>query len=167
MPILRTVETREPPEQRRRMPRAPGRDDALPQPSESLWALGQRLTWVAALVLTVSAFTGWYSGSGEGIPLSVTGWDTGTLGKLVFAIGVAVLALVVMREAGIDLPATFPESLVVIFLGSLATVFVLIRLVSIPDRFLPADGRSIGIWISLTAALALIVAGLLQASEEL
>jgi hypothetical protein len=40
-------------------------------------------------------------------------------------------------------------------------------LISIPERFLPVDGRGIGIWISLLAALAVIAAGLLQASEEL
>jgi hypothetical protein len=60
-----------------------------------------------------------------------------------------------------------PDSLVVLGLGSLAMIFVLIRLISIPDRFLPASGRSIGIWISLVAALAVIVAGLLRAGEEL
>ena len=46
-----------------------------------------------------------------------------------------------------------PESLVVIALGAVATVFVLIRLISIPDEFFPA-GRGVGIWISLVAALA-------------
>jgi hypothetical protein len=60
-----------------------------------------------------------------------------------------------------------PESLVVIALGALATVFVLIRLISIPEQFLPADGREIGIWISLLAAVGVIVAGLLEAAEEL
>jgi hypothetical protein len=132
-----------------------------------LWAIGERLTWVAGLVLALSAFAGWYAGSGDGLNLSVIGWHTGTLGKLVFFIGLAVLLLVALREAGIDLPASVPESLVVIALGSLATIFVLIRIITIPERFLPADGRGIGIWISLAAAFAVIVAGLLQASEEL
>jgi hypothetical protein len=72
----------------------------------------------------------------------------------------------VLREAGIALPATVPESLLVIVLGSVATVFVLIRLISIPDRFFPFE-RGIGIWISLLAAIAVIVAGLLRASDEL
>jgi len=39
--------------------------------------------------------------------------------------------------------------------------------ISIPDSMLPADGRGIGIWISLLAALAVILGGILQASEEL
>ena len=134
---------------------------------EGFLEVGERLTWVSGLVLAVSAFTGWYVGSGEGNTLSVIGWHTGTLGKLVFFVGLAVLVLVALREAGIDLPAAVPESLVVITLGSLATIFVLIRLISIPEAFLPADGRGIGIWISLAAALAVIVAGLLEAAEEL
>jgi len=110
---------------------------------------------------------GWYVGSGDGLTISVIGWHTGVLGKLVFFIGLAVLALVALRQAGIEPPATVPESLVVIALGAVATVFVLVRLISIPERFLPADGRGIGIWISLLAALGVIVAGLLEAAEEL
>src|SRR5215216_2326290 len=132
-----------------------------------IWALGERLTWLAAVVLLLSSLTGWYVGSGDGLTISVIGWHTGILGKLVFFVGLAVLALVALRQAGIELPAVVPESLVVIALGALATVFVLIRLVHIPDDFLPADGREIGIWISLLAALAVIVAGLLEAAEEL
>jgi hypothetical protein len=74
---------------------------------------------------------------------------------------------VALREAGIELPPSVPESLVVIALGSLSTIFVLIRLISIPDTFLPASGRGFWIWISLLASLAVIGAGLLRASEEL
>jgi hypothetical protein len=146
-------------------PEAPPR--AWPQPAGRLWALGETLTWVAGLVLMLSSFMGWYSGSGSGLTLTVMGWHTGTLGKLVFFIGLAVLALVILREFGIELPATVPESLIVIALGSLATVFVLIRTITIPEQFFPNDGRAIGIWISLLAALGVIAAGLMQASEEL
>jgi hypothetical protein len=127
------------------------------------------MTWVSGLVLAISCFTDWYAGteSGGGFTLSVIGWHTGALGKLVFFVGLAVLALFLLEEAGVELPATLPVSLLVIALGSLATIFVLIRLISIPDTFLPATGRGIGIWISLVAALAVIVAGLVRASEEL
>jgi hypothetical protein len=129
---------------------------------------GERLAWVAGLVLAISAFTDWYAGSqADGLTLSVTGWHTGALGKLVFFAGLATLILEALREAGIELPATVPESLVLIALGSLATIFVLIRLISIPDTFFDTAGRGIGIFISLIAAVALIVAGLLRAAEEL
>ena len=131
-------------------------------------ALGERATWISGLILSISVFTDWYAGSGAvGPTIAVIGWHTGTLGKLVFFIGLAVVALVALREAGIELPPSIPESLVVIALGSLSTIFVLIRLISIPDEFLPASGRGIGIWISLLASLAVIGAGLLTASEEL
>ena len=156
MPILYPVETNDPDP-------GPGRS---PGPLRPL-ALGERLTWLSGLILLLSTLMGWYVGSGDGLTISVIGWHTGVLGKLVFFIGLAVLALVALREAGIELPATVPESLVVIALGALATVFVLIRLISIPERFLPADGRGVGIWISLLAALGVIVAGLLEAAEEL
>jgi hypothetical protein len=130
------------------------------------WSVGARLTWLSGLLLSVSAFTDWYAGSGDGITIGVIGWHTGALGKLVFFVGLAVLALYALREAGIELPATLPESLIVIALGALATIFVLIRVISIPDQF-PGSSRGIGIWISLVSALAVIVAGLLTASEEL
>ncbi len=131
-------------------------------------ALGERATWIAGLILSVSAFTDWYAGSGSvGPTIGVIGWHTGTLGKLVFFIGLAVLLLVALREAGVDLPATIPESLVVIGLGSLATVFVIIRLIDVPEEFTGTSGRGIGIFISLVAALLVTVAGLLRASEEL
>jgi hypothetical protein len=129
---------------------------------------GERLAWIAGLVLAISAFTDWYSGStSDGLTLSVTGWHTGALGKLVFFAGLATLILEALREAGIELPATVPESLVLIALGSLATIFVLIRVISIPDAYFATAGRGIGIFISLIAAVALIVAGLLRAAEEL
>ena len=140
-------------------------DEPGPRPL-GLSVIGERLTWISGLVLALSAFTGWYAGSGEGPTIAVIGWHTGTLGKLVFLIGLAVIALAVLREAGISLPASVPESLVVIVLGSIATVFVLIRLISIPDRFFPYE-RGIGIWISLLAAISVIVAGLLRATDEL
>jgi hypothetical protein len=147
---------------------APG-PDRRPLPRQVVpgyW--GERLAWIAGLVLAISAFTDWYAGTQQdGLTLSVTGWHTGALGKLVFFIGLATLILEALREAGVELPATVPESLVLIALGSLATIFVLIRLISIPDTFFGTAGRGIGLFISLAAAVLLILAGLLRAAEEL
>jgi hypothetical protein len=144
--------------------------DPSPRPARPLggiWSWGGRLTWLSGLLLTVSAFTDWYAGGGQGVTTGVIGWHTGALGKLVFFVGLAVLAIVALRESGIALPASVPESLVVIALGSLATIFVLIRLISIPDTFFGWRGRGIGIFISLIASLLVIAAGLLRAQEEL
>lgn len=139
---------------------------ALRRVGASLWGLGERATWVAGLVLALSALTGWYSGSGEGVDVSVIGWNTGILGKVVFFIGLAAILVVALRYWGVELPAAVPESLIVIALGALSTIFVLVRTISIPDEFFFA-GRGVGLWISLAASVALIGAGLLQASEEL
>ena len=166
MPILPAVETPEffvePVEPERDPPPRPVR--AVP---DGIWASGGTVTWVAGLVLAVSSFTDWYAGSGVGVKLAVIGWHTGVLGKLIFFIGLAVIALAALRSAGMGLPATMPESLVTLALGALATVFVLIRLISIPDSVLPADARGIGIWISLLASFAVIAGGLLEAAEDL
>jgi hypothetical protein len=132
-----------------------------------LWAAGERVAWVAGLVLALSSFMDWYAGSGVGVKLAVIGWHTGILGKLVFFTGLAVVALVALRESGFELPPSVPESLLVLALGALAAILVIIRVISIPDSVLPADGRGIGIWISLVAALGVIVGGLLRAAEEL
>ncbi len=131
-----------------------------------LLGIGDRLGLIAGLVLAVSAFTGWYTGPSEGVTVSVLGWHTGTLGKLVFAAGMLVVVVVALREIGVEMPAAVPESLLTIALGSLATIFVLVRVVTIPDDFFFA-GRGVGIWISLVAAVGVIVAGLLQATEEM
>lgn len=129
-------------------------------------SLGGRLTFLFGVLLTVSAFTGWYSRDGVGATVSVLGWNTGTIGKIVFFLGLATVLIVVLREVGVAMPASVPESLVAIALGSVATILVLVRVISIPDTFFDSS-RGIGIWISLVCAVGIIVGGLLEASEEL
>ncbi len=137
-----------------------------PAPRAAAGDWGERIAWVSGLVLAVSAFTDWYTGTlANGITLAVTGWHTGPLGKLVFFIGLATLILEALREAGIALPATVPESLVLLGFGALATIFTLIRLISVPDTYFATTARGIGLWISLVAAVALILAGLLRTGE--
>jgi hypothetical protein len=127
---------------------------------------GEGLAWLGGLVLALSTFMSWYSFDAEvSFTVSITGWHTGTLGKLVFFIGLAVLAFLALRASGVELPPSVPGGMVIAGLGFLATIFVVIRVISIPDDFSPA-GRSIGIWISLLAALLVIAAGLLRSAEE-
>ena len=142
------------------------RDPYDPQPTRAqhvpgYW--GERLAWISGLVLTISAFTDWYAGTqADGLTLSVTGWQAGALGKLVFFIGLAILILEALREAGIELPPSVPEQIVVIALGALASIFVLFRLASIPDTYFAAAGRGIGVYVALLAAFGLVAAGLLR-----
>jgi hypothetical protein len=132
-----------------------------------LWRTGELLAWLGGLVLTLSAFMGWYSISGDlRGRLSVLGWNTGAVGKLVFVIGLAVLLLLGLRAFGVELPPSIPDGMVIAGLGLAATILVLIRLIDIPEKFEPAVGRGIGLWLSLLASLVLIVAGLLKSAED-
>ena len=128
--------------------------------------LGSRLTFLFGLLLALSALTGWYTGEGNDTTVSVIGWHTGTVGKVVLFLGLLTVLLVVLREAGVNMPAAVPESLIAIGIGSIATILVLVRIISIPDDFFFAS-RGVGIWISLACAVGVILAGLLEASEEL
>jgi hypothetical protein len=141
-----------------------------PQPPAAgagLWRTGELLAWLGGLVLTLSSFMGWYTISGDlRGKLSVLGWNTGTLGKLVFLIGVIVLLLLALRAFGVELPPSVPDGMVIAGLGLVATILVLVRLIDIPETFQPSVGRGIGIWLSLLASLLLIVAGLLKSVED-
>lgn len=127
-----------------------------------------RLAWVSGLVLTISAFTDWYVGTlPNGLTFSVTGWHTGTVGKLVFFVGLATLILEGLRAGGILLPAAVPDRLVLIALGALAVILVLIRLISVPDVYFVSTSRGIGLYIALLGALGLLGAGMLRTAEDL
>ncbi len=144
------------------------RESRAPRPGPAAVGWGERLAWISGVVLAVSAFTDWYTGTlPNGLTLSVTGWHTGSLGKLVFFVGLATLILEALREAGIPLPAALPDRLVLVALGALATIFVLVRLVSVPDAYFVSTARGFGLYLSLLAALGLLGAGLLRTAEEL
>ena len=135
-------------------------------PAAEFRSPGEGLAWLGGLVLALSSFMSWYTFDADvGFTVSITGWHTGLFGKLVFFVGLAVLAFLALRATGVELPPSVPGGMVIAGLGVLATIFVLIRVISIPDDFSPA-GRSIGLWISLLAGLILIAAGLLRSAEE-
>lgn len=127
-----------------------------------------QVSWVAGLCLALSAFMGWYSGTApEGPTISVLGWNTGTVGKLVFVLGIAIIVLAARRAAGIELPRSLPESVLLVILGTAGTVLALIRIISIPDEYAGTTNRAVGLWVALASAVVVIVAGLVRAGEEL
>jgi hypothetical protein len=134
-------------------------------PVPSISSPGEALAWLAGLVLALSSFMGWYTFDSELATVSVIGWHTGTLGKLVLFVGLAVLLFLVLGATGLELPPNVPPGAVVSGIGAVGTILVLIRVIDIPDRFAGA-GRGIGLWISLIAGLLVIVAGFVKASEE-
>jgi hypothetical protein len=135
-------------------------------PTAEFRSPGEGLAWLGGLVLALSTFMSWYTFDADvGFTVSITGWHTGLLGKLVFFVGLAVLVFLGLRASGVELPPSVPGGMVIAGFGLVATIFVLVRVISIPDDFSPA-GRSIGLWISLLAGLLLIAAGLLRSAEE-
>lgn len=135
-------------------------------PAAEFRSPGEGLAWLGGLVLALSSFMSWYTFDADvGFTVSITGWHTGLLGKLVFFVGLAVLAFLGLRASGVELPPSVPGGMVIAGFGLLATILVLVRVISIPDDFSPA-GRSIGLWISLLAGLLLIAAGLLRSAED-
>lgn len=130
--------------------------------------VGGRASWVAGIALALSAFMGWYTGTAvEGPVLSVLGWNTGTIGKLVFVLGLAVILLSLRGQIGVELPRSLPESVILIVLGTTATTLVLIRVISIPDELAGTSNRGVGLWIALASAVTVLVSGFLRAGEEL
>jgi hypothetical protein len=101
------------------------------------------------------------------LTFSVTGWHSGTVGKLVFFVGLATLILEGLRAAGILLPAAVPDRLILIALGAFAVIFVLVRLISVPDTYFVSTSRGIGLYIALLGALGLLGAGMLRTAEDL
>ena len=136
--------------------------------ASSLAVVGGRASWIAGITLTLSAFMGWYSGSAvEGPVISVLGWNTGTIGKLVFVLGLAVILLALRSQVGVELPRSLPESVILILLGTTATTLVLIRVISIPSELAGTSNRGVGLWVALASAVAVLVSGFLRAGEDL
>ena len=147
---------------------SPGRRRPSHGISPVLAFVGGRASWVAGITLALSAFMGWYTGTAvEGPVLSVLGWNTGTIGKLVFVLGLAVILLSLRGQIGVELPRSLPESVILIVLGTTATTLVLIRVISIPDELAGTSNRGVGLWIALASAVTVLVSGFLRAGEEL
>lgn len=125
----------------------------------------QALAWLSAIVFMVSSFTSWYTEEIQGLTVAVTAWHTGALGKLVFFIGFAAVVLLFLRGAGVALPPAVPVGMPILALGAVGTIVVLVRVFSVPADF-AGFGRSIGLWISLIAALGIAVAGFLRGAED-
>ncbi|HEY7197798.1 MAG TPA: hypothetical protein VH306_11475 [Gaiellaceae bacterium] len=126
---------------------------------------GEALGWISSVVFALSSFMSWYTADFENLGVSVTGWHTGALGKLVFFLGLAAVVLLVLRQTGTALPPTLPFGMVLLGIGALGTIIVLVRILSIPEDF-AGFGRSIGIWVSLISALGISVAGFLRGAED-
>ena len=131
-----------------------------------------RATWIAAggaLILFISVFFSWYTASvhGLGVSASGSGWDSGSLAKLVALLALIALAALVIEMFVPTVTLPLPASLIVMGAGGLSVLFILIKFV---DK--PADGGGVvsislawGIFVALIAAVVTVVGGYLKMQE--
>ena len=111
---------------------------------------GEGLARLGGLVLALSSFMGWYSVSiwrfaSDEASLSLLGWHSGVLGKLVFFIGFAALALLTLRATGDELPPSIPSGMVIAGWARSAPCSCSCVSIDLPDDYSPI-GRAIGLW---------------------
>jgi hypothetical protein len=119
--------------------------------------------WIAALsgvVLLVSLFLPWYGGA-DG---DASGWQALAAVDVALALvalfGVSLLVVTASQRV----PAVpIALSAVVALVGLVGLLLMLIRIANVPDGF---DGREIGIWLGLLAAIGIVAGGALATRDE-
>jgi hypothetical protein len=132
------------------------------QPSD--WVAG-----IGGLILFISIFLEWYKVKGLGgvtgfsLNIGISGWDATKLTIFIFLFALAAMAVVGLRIADVDLSAIpVPMGIIVMGLGGVSLLIIVIR-VFIKQSGL---GVSYGIFVSLIAAAAVLVGGVLMQREE-
>jgi hypothetical protein len=149
-----------------------------------------RSVWISAggaLVLLIAVFLNWYkvTASIKGPLLNgsasdhISGWSSGVGGKLVALLALLALAAWVVEVfvPTVTLPA--PGWMIAGGAGALSILFVLLKIVSKPDRaghFTSAQlksagldvsvSTSFGLWLSLLASIAVVVGAYLRMTES-
>lgn len=126
--------------------------------------------WVAgigAIILFISVFLDWFKFSINGLGMSVggaSGVDASKLCYLIVLFALAAMAIVVLRIVDVDLSMIpVPMAVVAMILGGISLLIVILRMV-IHQDFL---SLSYGIFVSLVAAVAVVVGGFLMQREEM
>jgi hypothetical protein len=138
-----------------------------------------RSVWISAggaFVLLISVFFSWYTLSVHAGPLSISksgsGWDTTDVAKLVALLALVALAVwaVELFAESVNLP--WPAAMIAGACGVLAILLVLYRIVSKPGDLggpLPTGvsvGTAWGIYLSLIAAIAVVVGAYMHMNES-
>jgi hypothetical protein len=126
----------------------------------------------AALLLLISTFVEWFTASvkagGFGVSASQSGWDSGTIGKLVALLALVALVIVALELFARHVTLPYPSSLILVAIGGLATLLVIIKFLDKPGTG-GITGVSIGygwgIFLALIAAIGIAVGGYLKLQE--
>jgi hypothetical protein len=151
---------------------------------------GDLIAGGSAVLLFLFMFMTWFKvedSSGDDIPdafkdlASFNAWESfGFLDILLFLIIVAVIAIVVIRLVGVQLPPLpVPLGTILLALGALAAFLILIRLIFTPNPAIEVLGqkvhaedgdgevkRSIGVFLGFLAALGMAAGGFLSMKER-
>jgi hypothetical protein len=138
-----------------------------------------RSVWISlggAVVLMVSVFFSWYSVSVKNFgSTGVKGWDATDVAKLVFLLAVVAIAVWCIELFAPQVALPFPAWMIAGGAGGLAILLVLFRIVSKPGGSLNSSfakalgvsvGTSFGIYLSLIAAIAVVVGAYLRMNES-
>lgn len=140
---------------------------------------GDLIAGGGAVVLFISLFLDWYKVSVKGFgdvgSAGGNAFDALGIGPLfLLLVALVVIGIVIARALGAKLPELpVPLGTVILGLGALATLYILFRLLVLPDGDVPAAvsdavdfGRSIGIFLALLSALAITAGGFLSSRER-
>jgi hypothetical protein len=138
--------------------------------------MGELVAGIAGVVLIISPFLDWFSISAKNsiinFSISGSGWDAlSWIPWIVTITGLVAIALVVMRAMAAT-PPNLPASpgFILLVLGGLSTIFVLFRILVVPDAGASSSlvdvGRSFGIFLAFIAAAGVTVGGWLLWNEE-
>ena len=136
---------------------------------------GEMVVGASGLLLLIFSFFKWYGvdvGGGEvggvdipGVSFSVNGWEAPSafLSIVAILIGIAALAYVVAKAAGVEIPARLGNvgmGLVLFVAGAIAFLFVLIKFIS------NTEATKLGIYVGLITTAGLAVGGYMVAKER-
>jgi hypothetical protein len=120
--------------------------------------------WIAALsgvVLLVSLFLPWYGAGADG---DASGWEALAAVDIALALVAAFGVSLLVITASQRVPAVpIALSAIVTIVGLIGVVLVLIRLADTPGGF---DGRELGVWLGLLAAIGIVAGGGLAMRDE-
>jgi hypothetical protein len=130
----------------------------------------------SGLLLIISPFLEWYNITAKNnivnFSIGGSGWDVlSWVPWLITLIGLAAIGLAVARGLN-SVPPNLPASpgFIVLVLGGLATIFVLFRLLVVPDSGAGSGlvdvGRSFGLFVAFIAAVGVTIGGWLTWNEE-
>jgi hypothetical protein len=120
--------------------------------------------WIAALsgvALLVSLFLPWYGAGADG---DASGWEALAVVDIALALVAAFGVSILVVTASQRVPAVpIALSAMGTLVGLIGVVLVLIRLAATPGGF---DGRELGVWLALVAAIGIVAGGALAMHDE-